>query len=76
LTFFFTKKLYLQFEIDTKNLIGYGNYLDKKIKIKQLFVIYEPYELPEYVKERALSEELLNIRFYTKKIKSKAYTLK
>lgn len=64
------------FEIDTKYFMDSTYYFDKKINIKQIRLIYQPWETDEFDKRNCLSDELINTQFCSKKIQSKPYNLR
>lgn len=64
------------FEIDTKYFMDSTYYFDKKINIKQIRLIYQPWETDGFDQKDYLSDELISTLFYSKKIQSKPYKLK
>lgn len=65
----------IKFEIDSKNFMDYERYFDTNILIKRITLVYKPFEMDEYDKTFNLNKELVDIKFYSKTIKSKPFKI-
>ena len=62
----------IRFKIKTNDIVFYYRKFNKKVKLKNIKIIYEPSDID---KERNLSPELMNMKIYNKKIISKKFRL-
>ncbi|MCV2485963.1 hypothetical protein OD917_13590 [Flavobacterium sp. SH_e] len=65
----------IKFNIDSKNFMDSDRYFDLKVLIKQISLVYKPFEINEYDKKTEISQELSNVTFYSKTIKSKPFKI-
>lgn len=64
----------LKFLISTKKITSEGLRMISSVKMKKIRIVYDPFPIDD--KEEYLEEEIKDIVFYDKKIKSKYFNLK